>query len=169
MIGTALEPLDWPALILAKFRGYGRRTAIFGGFYERYTRSLYDTLGLWWLKDQGAKLRTTLSRLLKERFIFLNGPVHDGMSSNRCTGFHFEAEPLQRNLCISIARRVVDYGLSSTTDAVYQPKYRRLVIGQAASMGSVVVAAGEKGMRFSLAKQLWSTSVGRYQGQATEL
>ena len=115
------------------------------------------------------------SRLLKERIIFLAGPVHDGMSSLICAQLLFlEAENPSKEISMYINSPggVVTSGLSIYDTMQYiRPKVSTLVIGQAASMGSLLLTAGEKGMRFSLpnSRVMVHQPSGGYQGQATDI
>ncbi|MFT5798173.1 MAG: ATP-dependent Clp protease protease subunit, partial [Candidatus Azotimanducaceae bacterium] len=115
------------------------------------------------------------SRLLKERIIFLNGPVHDGMSQLIVAQLlHLEAENPSKEISMYINSPggVVTAGLSIYDTMQYiRPKVSTLVVGQAASMGSVLAVAGEKGMRFSLpnSRIMVHQPSGGYQGQATDI
>ena len=115
------------------------------------------------------------SRLLKERIIFLNGPVHDGMSSLIVAQLrHREAENPSKEISMYINSPggVVTSGLSIYDTMQYiRPKVSTLVIGQAASMGSLLLTAGEAGMRFSLpnSRIMVHQPSGGYQGQATDI
>ena len=115
------------------------------------------------------------SRLLKERIIFLNGPVHDGMSSLIVAQLlHLEAENPSKEISMYINSPggVVTSGLSIYDTMQYiRPKVSTLVIGQAASMGSLLLTAGEAGMRFSLpnSRIMVHQPSGGYQGQATDI
>ncbi len=104
--------------------------------------------------SRGERAYDIFSRLLKERIIFLNGPVHDGMSSLIVAQLlHLEAENPSKEISMYINSPggVVTSGLSIYDTMQYiRPKVSTLVIGQAASMGSLLLTAGEAGMRFSL-------------------
>lgn len=104
--------------------------------------------------SRGERAYDIYSRLLKERIIFLSGPVHDGMSTLICAQLLFlEAENPSKEIAMYINSPggVVTSGLSIYDTMQYiKPKVSTLVIGQAASMGSLLLQAGEKGMRFSL-------------------
>lgn len=115
------------------------------------------------------------SRLLKERIIFVNGPVHDGMSSLIVAQLlHLEAENPAKDISMYINSPggVVTSGLSIYDTMQYiKPKVSTLVIGQAASMGSLLLTAGAAGMRFSLpnSRIMVHQPSGGYQGQATDI
>ncbi len=115
------------------------------------------------------------SRLLKERIIFVAGPVHDEMATIICAQLLFlEAENPSKEISMYINSPggVVTSGLSIYDTMQYiKPKISTLVIGQAASMGSLLLTAGEKGMRFSLpnSRIMVHQPSGGYQGQATDI
>jgi len=125
--------------------------------------------------SRGERAYDIYSRMLKERIIFLAGPVHDGMSSLICAQLLFlEAENPSKEISMYINSPggVVTSGLSIYDTMQYvRPKISTLVIGQAASMGSLLLTAGEKGMRFSLpnSRVMVHQPSGGYQGQATDI
>ena len=125
--------------------------------------------------SRGERAYDIFSRLLKERIIFLNGPVHDGMSSLIVAQLlHLEAENPSKEISMYINSPggVVTSGLSIYDTMQYiKPKVSTLVIGQAASMGSLLLNAGEPGMRFSLpnSRVMVPQPSGGYQGQATDI
>ncbi len=124
---------------------------------------------------RGERAYDIFSRLLKERIIFLGGPVHDGMSSLICAQLLFlesENPSKEISMYINSPGGVVTAGLSIYDTMQYiRPKISTLVIGQAASMGSLLLTAGEKGMRFSLpnSRIMVHQPSGGYQGQATDI
>ena len=125
--------------------------------------------------SRGERAYDIFSRLLKERIIFLSGPVHDGMSSLIVAQLlHLEAENPSKEISMYINSPggVVTSGLSIYDTMQYiRPKVSTLVVGQAASMGSLLLAAGEKGMRFSLpnSRVMVHQPSGGFQGQATDI
>ncbi|GAB4286472.1 MAG: ATP-dependent Clp protease proteolytic subunit [Roseovarius sp.] len=125
--------------------------------------------------SRGERAYDIFSRLLKERIVFVTGPVHDGMSSLVVAQLlHLEAENPKKEISMYINSPggVVTSGLSIYDTMQYiKPKVSTLVIGQAASMGSLLLAAGEKGMRFSLpnSRIMVHQPSGGYQGQATDI
>ena len=125
--------------------------------------------------SRGERAYDIFSRLLKERIIFVSGPVHDGMSSLIVAQLlHLEAENPAKEISMYINSPggVVTSGLSIYDTMQYiKPKVSTLVIGQAASMGSLLLAAGENGMRFSLpnSRIMVHQPSGGYQGQATDI
>ena len=125
--------------------------------------------------SRGERAYDIFSRLLKERIIFINGPVHDGMSSLIIAQLlHLESENPSKEISMYINSPggVVTSGLSIYDTMQYiKPTISTLVVGQAASMGSLLLTAGTKGMRFSLPNSrimLHQPSAG-YQGQATDI
>ena len=125
--------------------------------------------------SRGERAYDIFSRLLKERIIFVSGPVHDGMSSLIVAQLlHLEAENPSKDISMYINSPggVVTSGLSIYDTMQYiRPKVSTLVIGQAASMGSLLLTAGTKGMRFSLpnSRIMVHQPSGGYQGQATDI
>ncbi len=125
--------------------------------------------------SRGERAYDIFSRLLKERIIFVNGPIHDGMSTLIVAQLlHLEAENPKKEISMYINSPggVVTSGLSIYDTMQYiKPKVSTLVIGQAASMGSVLSVAGEAGMRFSLphSRIMVHQPSGGFQGQATDI
>ena len=115
------------------------------------------------------------SRLLKERIIFVSGPVHDAMATSIVAQLLFlEAENPKKEISMYINSPggVVTSGLSIYDTMQYiRPKVSTLVIGQAASMGSLLLAAGEADMRFSLpnSRVMVHQPSGGFQGQASDI
>ena len=125
--------------------------------------------------SRGERAYDIFSRLLKERIIFVNGPVHDGMSTLIIAQLlHLEAENPSKDISMYINSPggVVTAGLSIYDTMQYiKPKVSTLCVGQAASMGSLLLTAGAKDMRFSLPKSsiMVHQPSGGYQGQATDI
>jgi ATP-dependent Clp protease protease subunit len=125
--------------------------------------------------SRGERAYDIFSRLLKERIVFVNGPVHDVMSQLVVAQLlHLEAENPSKEISMYINSPggVVTAGLSIYDTMEYiRPKVSTLVVGQAASMGSLLLTAGEKGMRFSLPNSqiMVHQPSGGYQGQATDI
>ncbi len=115
------------------------------------------------------------SRMLKERIVFISGPVHDEMATVIVAQLlYLEAENPKKEIAMYINSPggVVTSGLSIYDTMQYiRPKISTVCIGQAASMGSLLLAAGEKGMRFSLpnSRVMVHQPSGGYQGQATDI
>ncbi len=115
------------------------------------------------------------SRLLRERIIFLTGPVEDHMASVVIAQLLFlEAENPKKeiSLYINSPGGVVTAGLAIyDTMQFIRPKVSTLCIGQAASMGSLLLAAGEAEMRFALpnARIMVHQPSGGFQGQASDI
>src|ERR1700759_3406621 len=103
--------------------------------------------------SRGERAFDIFSRLLKERIIFLNGPVEDGMSALICAQLLFlESENPKKEIAMYINSPggIVTSGLAIyDTLQCARPPVSAACIGMAASMGSLLLAAGEKGMRFS--------------------
>ena len=125
--------------------------------------------------SRGERASDIFSRLLKERIIFVSGPVHDGMSTLICAQLLFlEAENPNKDISMYINSPggVVTSGLSIYDTMQYiRPRVSTLVVGQAASMGSLLLAAGEPGLRYSLpnSRVMVHQPSGGYQGQATDI
>ena len=125
--------------------------------------------------SRGERAYDIFSRLLKERIIFVNGPIHDGMSQLIVAQLlHLEADNPSKEISMYINSPggVVTSGLSIYDTMQYiKPKVSTLVVGQAASMGSILSVGGEKGMRFSLpnSRIMVHQPSGGYQGQATDI
>ncbi|MDO5704639.1 MAG: ATP-dependent Clp protease proteolytic subunit [Paracoccus sp. (in: a-proteobacteria)] len=125
--------------------------------------------------SRGERAYDIFSRLLKERIIFVSGPVHDGMSTLICAQLLFlEAENPSKDISMYINSPggVVTSGLSIYDTMQYiRPRVSTLVVGQAASMGSLLLCAGEKGARYSLpnSRVMVHQPSGGYQGQATDI
>ncbi|MDA8750908.1 ATP-dependent Clp protease proteolytic subunit [Planktomarina temperata] len=125
--------------------------------------------------SRGERAYDIFSRLLKERIIFVNGPVHDGMSTLVIAQLlHLEAENPTKEISMYINSPggIVTAGLSIYDTMQYiKPKVSTLCVGQAASMGSLLLTAGAKDMRFSLPNSsiMVHQPSGGYQGQATDI
>ncbi|CAM3464330.1 ATP-dependent Clp protease proteolytic subunit [Paracoccus nototheniae] len=125
--------------------------------------------------SRGERAYDIFSRLLKERIIFVSGPVHDGMSTLICAQLLFlEAENPSKDISMYINSPggVVTSGLSIYDTMQYiRPRVSTLVVGQAASMGSLLLAAGEPGLRYSLpnSRVMVHQPSGGFQGQATDI
>jgi ATP-dependent Clp protease protease subunit len=125
--------------------------------------------------SRGERAFDIFSRLLRERIIFLNGPVEDGMASLIVAQLLFlEAENPKKEISMYINSPggVVTSGLSiyDTMQFIRCP-VTTLCMGQAASMGSLLLTAGEKGHRFALpnARIMVHQPSGGFQGQVTDI
>jgi ATP-dependent Clp protease, protease subunit len=125
--------------------------------------------------NRGERAYDIFSRLLKERIIFITGPVEDGMSTLIVAQLLFlEAENPKKEISMYINSPggVVTSGLAIyDTMQFIKPAVSTLCIGQAASMGSLLLAAGAKDMRFALpnARIMLHQPSGGFQGQATDI
>ncbi len=125
--------------------------------------------------SKGERAYDIYSRLLKERIIFLTGPINDNVASLVTAQMLFlESENPKKEiyLYINSPGGLVTAGLGVYDTIQYiKPAVSTLCIGQAASMGSFLLAAGEKGKRFSLPNSrimVHQPSAG-FQGQATDI
>ena len=125
--------------------------------------------------NRGERAYDIYSRLLKERIIFLVGPVNDAVSTLITAQLLFlESENPKKEISfyINSPGGLVTSGLGIYDTMQYiKPPVSTLCIGQACSMGSFLLAAGEKGKRFSLPNSrimVHQPSAG-YQGQATDI
>ena len=125
--------------------------------------------------NRGERAFDIYSRLLRERIIFLTGPVEDYSASLIVAQLLFlEAENPKKEISfyINSPGGVVTSGLSiyDTMQFIRCP-VSTLCVGQAASMGSLLLTAGEKGMRFALpnARIMVHQPSGGYQGQVTDI
>jgi ATP-dependent Clp protease protease subunit len=124
---------------------------------------------------RGERAYDIFSRLLKERIIFISGPIHDGMSTIVVAQLLFlEAENPKKEISMYINSPggVVSSGLSIYDTMQYiRPKVATMCVGQAASMGSLLLAAGEQGMRFCLpnSRVMVHQPSGGFQGQASDI
>jgi len=125
--------------------------------------------------SRGERAYDIFSRLLKERVIFLNGPVEDGMSALICAQLLFlEAENPKKEIqmYINSPGGVVTSGLAiyDTMQYIRSPVVT-LCMGMAASMGSFLLMAGEKGQRIALpnARIMVHQPSGGYSGKASDI
>ncbi|MBB4199430.1 ATP-dependent Clp endopeptidase, proteolytic subunit ClpP [Rhodoblastus sphagnicola] len=115
------------------------------------------------------------SRLLRERIVFLTGPVEDSMASVIIAQLLFlEADNPKKEISMYINSPggVVTAGMAIyDTMQFIKPKVSTLCVGQAASMGSLLLCAGEAGMRFALpnARIMVHQPSGGFQGQASDI
>ncbi|MFZ0836413.1 MAG: ATP-dependent Clp protease proteolytic subunit [Xanthobacteraceae bacterium] len=125
--------------------------------------------------NRGERAYDIYSRLLKERILFITGPVEDGMASLVVAQLLFlEAENPKKEIAMYINSPggVVTSGLAIyDTMQFVRPAISTLCIGQAASMGSLLLTAGHKGLRFALpnARIMLHQPSGGFQGQATDI
>ena len=126
-------------------------------------------------ESRGERVYDLPSRLLRERIIFINGPIDDQVSASICMQLLFlEAENPKKEIAMYINSPggVVTAGLAIyDTMHFIRPKISTTVMGQAASMGSLLLCAGEKDMRFALphASVMVHQPSGGYSGQVTDI
>ncbi len=125
--------------------------------------------------SRGERAYDIYSRLLKERIIFITGPVEDTMSSLIVAQLLFlEADNPKKEIAMYINSPggVVTSGLAIyDTMQFVRPAVSTLCIGQAASMGSLLLAAGDKDMRFALpnARIMLHQPSGGFQGKVSDI
>jgi len=125
--------------------------------------------------NRGERSYDIFSRLLKERIIFLTGEVNDAVSSVICAQFLFlESEDPKKDifLYINSPGGVVSSGLAIYDTMQYiRPDVSTLCVGQAASMGSLLLTAGTKGKRYCLphSRIMTHQPSGGVQGQASDI
>jgi ATP-dependent Clp protease protease subunit len=125
--------------------------------------------------NRGERAYDIYSRLLKERIIFLVGPVNDAVASLICAQMLFlESENPTKDISIYINSPggLVTAGLAIYDTMQYvRPDVATICIGQAASMGSLLLAAGAKGKRFALpnSRIMIHQPSGGAQGQASDI
>jgi len=125
--------------------------------------------------NRGERAYDIYSRLLKERIIFVIGPINDAVSSLVCAQLLFlEADNPTKDIAMYINSPggIVTSGLAMYDTMEYiRPDVSTVCIGQAASMGSLLLAAGAKGKRYCLphSKVMIHQPSGGFQGQATDI
>jgi ATP-dependent Clp protease, protease subunit len=124
---------------------------------------------------RGERAYDIYSRLLKERVVFLVGPVNDATANLIVAQMLFlESENPDKDIhfYINSPGGLVTAGLAIYDTIQYiKPKVSTLCMGQAASMAAILLAAGEKGKRFALphARIMLHQPMGGFQGQATDV
>ena len=125
--------------------------------------------------NRGERAYDIYSRLLKERIVFVTGTIEDYMASLVTAQFlYLEADNPKKEISMYINS---PGGIITSGMAIYdtmqfiRPAVATLCIGQAASMGSLLLAAGEKGMRYALphARIMVHQPSGGFQGQASDI
>ena len=125
--------------------------------------------------NRGERAYDIYSRLLKERIVFVTGPIEDYMASVITAQLlYLEAENPKKEISMYINSPggVVSSGLAIYDTMQYiKPEVSTLCIGQAASMGSLLLAAGEKNKRFALpnSRIMVHQPSGGFQGQASDI
>ena len=125
--------------------------------------------------NRGERAYDIFSRLLKERIVFLTGGVDDAVASLVCAQFLFlESENPNKDISLYINSPggIVTAGLAVYDTMCYiRPDVSTVCIGQAASMGSLLLCAGAKGKRYTLphSRIMMHQPSGGAQGQATDI
>ena len=125
--------------------------------------------------NRGERAYDIFSRLLKERIIFITGPIDDSVATIVTAQLLFlEAENPKKeiSLYINSPGGIVTAGMGIyDTMQFIRPPVSTLCIGQAASMGSLLLAAGEKGMRYCLphSRVMVHQPSGGFSGQASDI
>lgn len=125
--------------------------------------------------NRGERAYDIFSRLLKERVIFVTGPIEDSVATLVCAQLlYLEAENPSKeiSLYLNSPGGVVTSGLAIyDTMQFIRPAVSTLCIGQAASMGALLLAAGEKDNRFALpnARVMVHQPSGGFRGQAADI
>jgi ATP-dependent Clp protease, protease subunit len=125
--------------------------------------------------NRGERAYDIFSRLLKERIIFVTGPIEDHMAASVCMQLLFlEAENPKKEISMYINSPggVVTAGMAIyDTMQFIRPDIATLCIGQAASMGSLLLCAGTKGLRYALpnARVMVHQPSGGFSGQASDI
>ncbi len=125
--------------------------------------------------NRGERAYDIYSRLLKERIVFVVGPINDAVASVVCAQLLFlEADNPSKDIAMYINSPggLVTSGLAMYDTMEYiRPDVSTVCIGQAASMGSLLLAAGAKGKRYCLphSKVMVHQPSGGFQGQATDI
>jgi len=124
---------------------------------------------------RGERAFDIYSRLLKERIIFLGGPIDDAVSNLIIAQLLFlESEDPDKDihLYINSPGGVVTSGMAIYDTMQYiRPNVSTICVGQAASMGAILLAGGEKGKRYSLthSRIMIHQPLGGFEGQATDI
>src|SRR3546814_12909036 len=124
--------------------------------------------------NRGERAYDIYSRLLKERIIFLVGPINDAVASLATAQMLFlEAENPNKAIALYINRPggVVTSGLAIYDTMQYiKPQIATLCLGQSASMGSLLLTAGEHGLRYALShpRAMFPQPAGAFTGQPAD-
>lgn len=125
--------------------------------------------------NRGERAYDIFSRLLKERIIFITGPIEDGMAAVVCAQMlYLEADNPKKEIALYINSPggVVTSGMAIyDTMQFVKPAVSTLCFGQATSMGSLLLCGGEKDLRFALphARVMVHQPSGGFQGQASDI
>jgi ATP-dependent Clp protease protease subunit len=125
--------------------------------------------------NRGERAYDIYSRLLKENIIFVTGPIEDHLATLICAQLLFlESENPKKEIAMYINSPggVVSSGLAIyDTMQFIRPEVSTLCVGQAASMGALLLASGAKGKRYALpnSRVMIHQPLGGFQGQATDI
>ena len=125
--------------------------------------------------NRGERAYDIYSRLLKDRIIFIGEQVHDGMANTIIAQMLFlESEDPDKDISVYINSPggVVTAGLAIYDTMQYiKPNVATICMGQASSMGALLLAAGAKNKRYALphARVMIHQPIGGFQGQATDI
>ncbi|MDQ0316306.1 ATP-dependent Clp protease proteolytic subunit [Amorphus orientalis] len=125
--------------------------------------------------NRGERAYDIFSRLLKERIVFITGPIEDSVAALACAQLlYLEADNPNKEIALYINSPggIVTSGLAIyDTMQFIRPKISTLCIGQSASMGSLLLAAGDKDLRFSLpnARIMVHQPSGGFRGTAADI
>ena len=125
--------------------------------------------------NRGERAYDIYSRLLQERIIFLTGPIYDELASLVCAQLLFlESENPKKDIAfyINSPGGVITAGMAIYDTMQYiKPDVSTICVGQAASMGALLLASGAKGKRYALpnSRVMIHQPLGGFQGQATDI
>jgi len=143
--------------------------------YEDAPKGLFISPTVWEQTSRGEKGYDIWSRLLKDRIIFVAGPVEDGMATSICAQLLFlESENPKKEIYMYINSPggVVTAGMAIYDTMQYiKAPVSTVCIGQACSMGSLLLCAGEAGKRIALpnARVMVHQPSGGFRGQASDI
>jgi len=168
--GPFLAALDTlPRIVIFQIFGISIHTFVSGAFMVRNSVFVIENTG------RGERMYDIYSRLLKDRIVLLGTPIDDHVANSICAQLLFlesENPDKQINMYINSPGGSVTAGMAiyDTMQYISAP-VATLCIGQAASMGAVLLAAGQKGMRYTLphSRIMIHQPMGGFQGQATDI
>jgi ATP-dependent Clp protease protease subunit len=163
----ALDTL--PRIVIFQIFGISTHSLVSGAFMVTNSVFVIENTG------RGERMYDIYSRLLKDRIVLLGTPIDDHVANSICAQLLFlesESPEKQINMYINSPGGSVTAGMAiyDTMQYISAP-VATLCIGQAASMGAVLLAAGAKGMRYSLphSRIMIHQPMGGFHGQATDI